>query len=82
MMILKPEPVRLGHQRVEILERAEHRIDVAVVGHVVAHVGHRRLEEGRQPDGVDAERGDMGKPGGDAAQVADAIAVVSWKERG
>ena len=59
MMIFRPETVRLGDQRVEILDRAEHRIDGAVVRHVVAHVGHRRLEEWRQPDGVDAERGDV-----------------------
>ncbi len=63
---LEAEAVRLGDQRVEIGERAEHRIDVAVVRHVVAEVHHRRGEEGRYPDRVDAERGDVGQPHGDA----------------
>ena len=52
----QPEPVRLVDQRVEIGERAEHRIDVAIVGDVVAEILHRRLEEGRDPDRVGAER--------------------------
>ena len=52
--------MRLGDQRVEIGERAEHRIDVAIVGDVVAEILHRRGEEGRDPDRVDAERGDIG----------------------
>ena len=30
------EPVRLLDERVEVAERAEHRVDVAVVGHIVA----------------------------------------------
>jgi hypothetical protein len=33
--------VRLGDQPVDVLERAEDRVDVAVVRHVVAEVGHR-----------------------------------------
>ena len=54
--------MRLGDQRVEIGERAEERIDVGVVGDVVAEVLHRRGEEGREPDRVDAEIGDVGEP--------------------
>ena len=30
----------LFHDRVEILQRAEHRVDGAVVRDIVAHVGH------------------------------------------
>ena len=54
---------------------AEQRVDVAVVGDVVAEVGHRRAEEGREPDGVDARasRDDRGRR--DAGQVADAVAI-------
>ena len=47
--------VRLRDQRVEVGEVAEERVDVAVVGDVVAEVGHRRRVERREPDGVDAE---------------------------
>ncbi len=58
------EPVRLGDQRIEIGQRAEHRIDVAIVRDVVAEILHRRLEEGRYPDRIGAERGDVGQAGG------------------
>jgi hypothetical protein len=50
------ERMRLGQQAVEVVQGAEQRIDVAVVGDVVAEVGHRRLEERRDPDRV-ARRG-------------------------
>ena len=53
---LEPARVRCREQRVEIGERAEQRIDVAVVGDVVAEIGHRRGIDRRDPDRVDAER--------------------------
>ena len=40
---------------VEVGEAAEERVDVRVVGDVVAEVGHRRAEDRRQPDRVDAQ---------------------------
>ena len=45
--------VALGDQLVEVVERAEDRVDVAVVGDVVAEVGHRRREDRREPDRLD-----------------------------
>jgi len=65
----------LGQQPVEIGERAEQRVHVAMVGDVVAEVGHRRFEERRDPDRVDAEGGDIVQAFDDAGQVAHAIAV-------
>jgi len=72
---LEAEPVRLGHHLVEIIKRAKDRIDVAVIGNVVTHVGHRRLEEGREPDRVDTEAGNMRQPAGDPLEVAETVAV-------
>ena len=69
------EPMRLVDQRVEIGQRAEHRIDVAIVGDVVAEILHRRLEEGRDPDRVGAERRRCAAAADDALEVADAVAV-------
>jgi len=35
------QAVRFGDQRVEVGQRAEHRIDAAIIGHVVAEILHR-----------------------------------------
>src|SRR5262249_49700019 len=67
--------VRLGDQRIEVGERAEQRVDVPVIGHVVAEVPHRRAEDRRGPDRVHAEPDGMIEPAPDAVQVADAVAV-------
>ena len=56
----EPEPVRLGDQRLGVGERAEQRVDVAVVGDVVAAVGQRGGVPGGEPEGVDAELGEVG----------------------
>ena len=72
---LHAERVRAGDERVEVGKRAEDRVDVAIIGHVIAEIGHRRPEEGRQPDRLDAQARDMVEVRGDAGQVADAVAI-------
>jgi hypothetical protein len=67
---------------VEVVERAEQRVDAGVVGHVVAEVGHRRRVERRHPDRVDAEPGEVVEPARDAGQVADPSPFESANERG
>src|SRR5690606_28932803 len=49
--------------------------DAAVVGDVVAEVGHRRGLEGGQPDGVDAEPRQVVEAPADALEIADAVPV-------
>ena len=66
--------VRVGEQRVEGREVAEERVDVAVVGDVVAEVGHRRAVDRRQPDRVDAEPLQVVEARAQALEVADAVA--------
>ena len=75
-MTFSPLAVRLGDQAVEVGERAEERVDVAVVGDVVAEIGHRRGIDRRDPDGVDAEPDEIVEPLADAGEVADAVAVA------
>ena len=72
-----PDPARVGglDEAIEVGEGAEDRVDVAVVGDVVAEVGHRRPEDRRDPDGVDAEPLQVLEPGRDAREVADPVAV-------
>jgi len=52
---LQAKSVCLGQQAVEIGQGAEQRVNGTVVGDVVAKVGHRRLEERRDPYRVNAE---------------------------
>jgi hypothetical protein len=62
-------------ETVHVLERAEDRIDVAVVGDVVAEVGHRRPVDRRQPHRVDPEPRQVIDVPADAVDVTDAVAV-------
>jgi hypothetical protein len=71
---LEAEPVRLVEHAVEILERAEQRIDRAVVRDVVAEVVHRRAEERRDPDAVHAQARHVRQLFEHARQVAHAVA--------
>ncbi len=73
---LEPESMRLREQPLEVSHRAEHGIDIAVIRHVVAEIRHRRFEERRDPDGVDAEARHVVEPVDDALQIADAVAVA------
>jgi hypothetical protein len=62
-------------QGVELLERAELRVDVLVVADVVPVVGVRRAEDRGQPDHVDAEPFEVVESPANAAQVADTVPV-------
>ena len=66
--------VGVGEQRVEGREVSEERVDVAVVGHVVAEVGHRRAVDRRQPDRVGPEPLQVLEARAQALEVADAVA--------
>ena len=73
----QPHPALVdgGEQPVEVRERAERRVDVLVVGDVVAGVVLRRRVDRREPDDVDAQRRQVIEPRLDPAQVADPVAV-------
>jgi hypothetical protein len=70
-----PAPVQRRDQFVELLERAEQRVDALVVADVVAVVGLRRGVDRREPQDVDPEVGQMVQALQDPAEVADAVAV-------
>jgi hypothetical protein len=72
---LQAARMRRRDQRVEIGERAEHRIDIGIVRDIVAEVRHRRGIDRRDPDGVSAELDQMIEPRRDALQVTDAVTV-------
>ena len=66
--------VRPRHQPVELLERAQQRVDLHVVGDVVAAVGPGRGVERRNPDRVHPELRGVVQPVDDAREVAHAVA--------
>ena len=72
----------LGQKGIEILERAEERIDLAIVRDVIAHVVLGRLGDRGEPDAVDAQAGNVIEPGNDAGQIANAIAIAVLKRAG
>jgi hypothetical protein len=65
-----------GDERVRVGVGAEDRVDGGVVADVVAEVDHRGSEERRDPQGVDAEGAQVGKPLDEAGQVADPVPVA------
>jgi hypothetical protein len=71
----QPALARRREHAVELPERAEHRIDVLVVRHVIAEVVHRRGVDRRQPERVHAEPGEVVEPLLDPFQVTYAVAV-------
>ena len=60
----------------EVLQGAHTRMDVRVVGDVVAVVLERRRAEGQQPQGGDAEIPEIVQTLGQTPEVADAVAVA------
>ena len=71
----QPERMRARDQDIEIVQRPEDGIDVAVIRHVIPEILHRGREEGRQPHRIDPERRDIVEMRGDARQIADPVAV-------
>ena len=69
-------PVRLVDEAIEVLQRAVARMDVLVVGDVVAVVAQRRRVERQQPQRVDAEALEVVELLGQAGEVADAVVVA------
>ncbi|ENN87987.1 hypothetical protein RHSP_50349 [Rhizobium freirei PRF 81] len=72
---LEPQLVRCRHHLAEIGKRAENRIDIAIIGDVIAHIGHRRSEERRQPDRIDSERGNVRQASGNPLYVAEPVGI-------
>ena len=69
-------PLGLVHEAAEVPHVAELRIDVAVVGNVVAVVAPRAGVERQQPQRGDAEVAQIVEPLGQAGEIADAVAVA------
>ena len=73
-----PDPAGLGLavQALELLERAEARIDGAEVRDVVPVVVPRRWKEGLEPKAIDAQPGEVVELPAEALEVADAVTVA------
>ena len=64
---------------IKIRERPEHRVHIAVIGHIIAKILHRRSEKRRNPNRVDPKRGDIRQALHDAQQIADTVPVTVLK---
>ncbi len=75
------EPMGMGfrQERIEVGQGAEHGMHICVIGYVVAEIHHGRGIDGRDPDGVDAQIGQIAEPALDAFQITDAVMVAVLK---
>ena len=71
--------VRRVEKRAEIIERAEIRIYVKIIGNVVAVVAHRRRIKRQQPDRRDAEFLQIIQLLHEPAEIAHAVAIAVAK---
>src|SRR6476646_4477636 len=67
--------VRFGNEAIEIVERSEQRIDIAIVADVVSEIRHRRGINRRYPDRVGAEPREVVEAIAYSLQIADAVAI-------
>ena len=74
--------VRRIQHGVEVAQRAEDRVDIAVVGDVVAGILLRGALERAQPHRIDAELDEVVEVRGDAGQIADAVAGAVGERAG
>ena len=72
---LKPPPMGLHQQVVEVFQRTEAWIYVAIVGHVIAEINHRRRVNGRDPDCFDPKADKIVEPLLYPFEVAHAVGV-------
>ena len=76
---LQSSPVDRMQQLVEIAKRSEQRLDVGVIGNVIAEIGHRRAKDRREPDGADAELDEIIQAPQDAVEIPDTVAIAVLK---
>src|SRR5262249_26327372 len=67
--------VRRVHKSVEIFQRSEQGIDVAVVADVISEVRHRRWIDRRYPDRIDAKPFEIVEAFAYSLQITDTIAI-------
>ena len=67
--------VCLADKLVKVVHCAEHGVDIAVIGHVVAAILERAHKERRDPQVVDAQIGQVVETLRDALEIAHAVAV-------
>ena len=65
----------LRNQFVHIVHRAEARVDVVIVGNVIALIRERRAVDRGEPDDIDTELLEIVQFADNALQIADAVAV-------
>jgi len=77
-------PMRFVDQPIERLQRAESRLDVAIVADVIAELFQRRRITRRQPDRIDAEPFEIVEACRDTIEIAQTVAVgieKRWHEQ-
>ena len=71
--------VGLVEQGVQILKGSEERMDIGVIGNVIAKIGHRRRIDGREPESVNTEPAQIIQFVGDSGEIPYPIAIAIEK---
>ena len=72
---LEAPSVRRPKERVEVVERAEKRMDGAVIADVIPEVPHRRGKDGGDPNRVDSKTHQVLKSLRNPLEIADAVPI-------
>src|SRR5260221_4720932 len=68
--------MRLGNERVKGCEITEDRVNVGIIGDIVAEIDHRRGVDRRKPDGIHTQPGVVIELGNDTRQITNTVAVA------
>src|SRR5215467_8960951 len=66
-------------QGIQVLQGSKERIDTGIIANIIAEIGHGRWEDGRKPDGVNAEPVQVVQLAGDTREISYAICVAIEK---
>ena len=72
---LDAHPVGIVGERVEDRQRSKARVDIAVVGDVVAAVGERGWIKRVQPNGIDTKIREIREPAAQTLEIPDAVGI-------
>jgi hypothetical protein len=73
---LQVSSMGIGNQGIEVGKCAEEGMNIAVIRHIVAKIGHGRRKDRREPDRINSQIDQIIESGANAAQIANPVAIA------